>query len=234
MNEQTPKAHFYYTFPARTTRLLRIHQPGNTGGSPGVYLLSPDPERIKELVEEIGEDWYPRYVKPEFTTICRKVISRYNSESVTQLREQLAQEILRGQAAAGESLETRGLQAVVEGTPILIHSVVVGNIDFPDVVDQEIERKLAKQQELEKQATQLEIAKKEAQIKVEEAKGIAESQKIINKTLTPAYLQHEAIITTEKLAKEGKMNFYFVPTSPSGMGMPLVLNNSPVKPSTTK
>lgn len=59
-----------------------------------------------------------------------------------------------------------------------------------------------------------------------EARGIAESQKIINRTLTREYLQHEAIVTTKKLAATGKATFFFVPTSANGMGMPMILNNS--------
>lgn len=188
----------------------------------------PDPDQVKALVEDVGENWYERYVQPEFKTICRKTISKYESAAVTQRRDQIAEEIMTGHH--GPEGDVMGLMDVVKGKPIIISAVVVGNIDFPDAVDQEIERKLAKQQELKKQATQLEIAKKEAQIKVEEAKGIARSQEIINKTLTTEYLQHEAISTAAKLATSPNTTFYFVPTSPNGMGMPIILGDGHPQP----
>src|SRR4051812_41760449 len=45
-----------------------------------------------------------------------------------------------------------------------------------------------------KQTGQLvKVQEQKAQVKIAEAHGIAESQRIINNTLTPQYLQHEAI-----------------------------------------
>ena len=38
---------------------------------------------------------------------------------------------------------------------------------------------------------QVEIAKKDAEIEIERAKGIAEANRIINSSLTAEYLQHE-------------------------------------------
>jgi regulator of protease activity HflC (stomatin/prohibitin superfamily) len=71
--------------------------------------------------------------------------------------------------------------------------LVVGNIDYPEIVARAVDNKLAAQQLLEEKETQKEIAKEDAEIKIEEAKGIAEAQGIINSTLIKNYLQHEAI-----------------------------------------
>lgn len=62
----------------------------------------------------------------------------------------------------------------------------------------------------------VQVAQQKAQIKVEEAKGIAESQRIINNTLTPLYLQHEAIQAQESQSNK----IIYVPSG--NQGIPLV------------
>lgn len=65
---------------------------------------------------------------------------------------------------------------------------------------------------------QVQIAKKEAQIEVEHAKGIAQAQEIINKTLTPQYLQHEAIGAQMEAAKSSAhTETIYIPSGPQGI-----------------
>ncbi len=64
---------------------------------------------------------------------------------------------------------------------------------------------------------QKQIAQKNAQIKIEEAKGIAEAQKIINKTLTTNYLQHEAIMAQQKMANSPNHTTVYIPVGTNGM-----------------
>jgi hypothetical protein len=66
----------------------------------------------------------------------------------------------------------------------------------------------------------VEVEKQKAQIKVAEANGLAESQRIINATLTPAYLQHEAIQAQEHMADSPNHTTIYIPTGQNGI--PLV------------
>jgi hypothetical protein len=66
----------------------------------------------------------------------------------------------------------------------------------------------------------------EAEIKIIEAQGLAKAQQIINSTLTPYYLQHEAIESYTKLAGSQNTTFVILPTSPNSAGMPLILNGA--------
>ena len=66
--------------------------------------------------------------------------------------------------------------------------------------------------EVEKQ-----IAIKNAEIKVEEAKGIAKSQEIINKTLTTNYLQHEAIQAQMAMAHSKNHTTVYIPSGANGI-----------------
>ena len=99
-------------------------------------------------------------------------------------------------------------------------SGVVGNIDYPKVVTEEVEKKLAAKQLLDEKETQREIAKKDAEIRIEEAKGIAEAQRIINSTLTENYLQHEAINAQLKMAASPNHTTVYIPSGENGI--PLV------------
>lgn len=62
--------------------------------------------------------------------------------------------------------------------------------------------------------------KQKAQIRVEEAKGIAESQKLINATLTDQYLQHEAIEAQRSMAGSPNHTQIYIPVGNNGI--PLV------------
>ena len=61
------------------------------------------------------------------------------------------------------------------------------------------------------------IAKREAQVRVEEAKGIAEAQRIINITLTPYYLQLEAINAQKKMASSPNHTTVYIPSGTNGI-----------------
>jgi regulator of protease activity HflC (stomatin/prohibitin superfamily) len=141
---------------------------------------------IKTVVEDFaGEAFYQRYIKEPLRAMVRKNVQSLKSREIKEKRKEIAA------AVAAD------LQEHLKGTPFML----VGNIDYPPVVTQDVEKKLAAQQLLDEKETQREIAKKDAEIRIEEAKGIAEAQKIINATLTQNYLQHEAIQAQLKMAE---------------------------------
>ena len=73
----------------------------------------------------------------------------------------------------------------------------------------------------------VEVEKQKAEIKVQEAKGIAEAQQIINATLTDRYLQHEAIQAQEKMAESPNHTTIYIPSGNNGI--PLVNTIDPTK-----
>ena len=83
-----------------------------------------------------------------------------------------------------------------------------------------VEKKLASLQLLAEKATQREIAVRDAEIRIEEAKGIAEAQRIINATLTSNYLQHEAIQAQLRMADAPNHTTVYIPVGTTGI--PLV------------
>lgn len=169
-------------------------------------IIKIKPGFIKDVVEEYGgADFYERYVKEPLRSMVRKNVQQLESRQVKEKRREIADEV------------NRELQEYLSNTPFIVVATAVGNIDYPKVVTEAVEKKLAAQQLLEEKETQKEIAKKDAEIKIEEAKGIAEAQKIINATLTQNYLQHEAISAQLKMADSPNHTTVYIPAGANGI-----------------
>ena len=76
--------------------------------------------------------------------------------------------------------------------------------------------------ELRIQQTQqlVQVEKQKAQIRIVDAEGIAQSQQIINATLTDRYLQHEAIQAQMQMANSPNHTTIYIPSGNNGI--PLV------------
>jgi hypothetical protein len=164
---------------------------------------------IKDVVEEYaGLNFYPRFIREPLRAMVRKHVQKLDSRQVKEMRSEIAEAVM---------VELRGY---LKGTPFVAISGVVGNIDYPKVVTQAVEKKLAAKQLLDEKETQRQIAKKDAEIRIEEARGIAEAQKIINSTLSLKYLQHEAILAQRAMADSPNHTTVYIPSGANGI--PLV------------
>ena len=76
------------------------------------------------------------------------------------------------------------------------------------------EIRIAQQEQL------IQVEKQKAEIRIVEAGGIAQSQQIINATLTDKYLQHEAIQAQEHMANSQNHTTIYIPSGQNGI--PLV------------
>ncbi len=172
-------------------------------------VLAIEPGHIEDVVVRFGsEQWYGRVVKEPFRTLVRRSVQAHDSREIKTQRGEIAEEV------------RMGLAEHLAETPFKLRSLVVGNIDYPEVVAKAVEKKLASLQVLEEKSTQKEIAMRDAEIRVEEAKGIAEAQRIINETLTPYYLQHEAIGAQLQMAESPNHTTVYIPVGSNGL--PLV------------
>jgi prohibitin 1 len=164
-------------------------------------ILRPVPEELYFLNQEVGTDYYPRIVKPQFMATVRSVVSGYNMVTVPEKSAEIASKV---QAVVVEKLKGRHLE---------IQSIALSDVDFPPIVLRAIEQKQAKEQEKEQKEFELTIASKDAEIARTRAKGEgdairiradgeaegvriraigqAKAQETITQTLTPAYLQYK-------------------------------------------
>ncbi len=102
------------------------------------------------------------------------------------------------------------------GDRIEVLDVFVRDVQAPVRVREAIEEKLQREQNVAAEAFQTEIIQERALQAIEEAKGIAEAQKIISEGLTPAYLTFHYI---EQLQQMPEGTVVYVPTEG---GVPLI------------
>jgi regulator of protease activity HflC (stomatin/prohibitin superfamily) len=104
------------------------------------------------------------------------------------------------------------------GDRIEVLDVFVRDIQAPPTVKDAIEAKLAREQQVASERFQTEIIQERAKQKIEEAKGIAEAQKIINVDLTDRYLMLRYIEALQNLPTGSLI------IAPTQGGMPLLIN----------
>lgn len=156
-----------------------------------------------------------KIILPIIRTEIRNVISKYKAEEIySSKREEIAKEI---EKILIQKLSEKG---------VIVDSFLVRAILLPQEVEDAIQMKLKAQQEAEAMEFKKQKAEEEARIKVIEAKGLAEAQRIINSTLTPYYIQLEAIQLYKNLASSSNTTFIIMPTSPNATGVPLIINGA--------
>jgi regulator of protease activity HflC (stomatin/prohibitin superfamily) len=169
-------------------------------------LISLKKGSVKDIVENYsGIDWYKAKVQKVFRSLVRNAVQKYNSGEIKANRLGIQNEV------------KLGLTEFLNGTPILLEKVVVGNIDFPAKIVNEIENRVAMEEKEKAMDIKDQIAKKEAKIRVTEAIGIRESQEIINASLTDRYLQYEAIKAQASLAGSPNHTTIYIPTGNNGI-----------------
>ena len=195
-----------------------------------VIILRPLQEELYLLAQEVGTDYYPRLVKPQFMATVRSVVSGYNMVTVPEKSTEIASKV---EAVVVEQLKGRHLE---------ILSIALADVHFPPIVLRAIEQKQSKEQEKEQKEFELTIAAKDAEIARTRAKGEgdairiraegeaeglriraigqAKAQGTITKTLTPAYLQYKlydnpnsemVILPEDLMAAPSMLNFEETP-----------------------
>ena len=140
-----------------------------------------------------------RYADLMRDAVATKSINQIFSPDRREIAEDMRQAI---QAKAGNRIE--------------VVDVFVRDIQAPPRVREAIEARIEREQQVEQERFQTEIIQERAQQAIEEARGIAEAQKIISEGLTPAYLTFHYI---EQLGTLPAGSVVYVPTEG---GVPLM------------
>ena len=133
-----------------------------------------DPTKVKEFVEQYGAlaevdhtpeaiatDAYESFVKQPFRTAVRTSIAEYRGLEAPANIPAITDKV------------TAILKQHFEGTPFIIESVTIGHTIPPESVTAGITRKVEATQEYERQAIQLEIAKRNEEIQIAEGRAVA-------------------------------------------------------------
>jgi regulator of protease activity HflC (stomatin/prohibitin superfamily) len=163
--------------------------------------MSPVADEVYFLAKEVGHNWYPQLVRPQFLSAVRGVVAQYTMVTLPERSSEIGNRI---EAVMVEALKGRHLS---------IYSVALSEIEFSKMVLHAIEQKQAKEQEKEQKEFELLIAQRNAEIARIQAKGEgdalriraegegeslriralgqSQAQEIITKTLTPDYLKYK-------------------------------------------
>ena len=150
---------------------------------------------------------YGNFVREPLKTYARDEVQRRNGLEVKDALIQI------GDAVLGR------IRQYADGSPFVISSVVVGNVQYPEEVANAVSRKLAATQELQRKDTEIEIERKERTKREVQAQGIANAMEIIRGQLSPMYIQHEAIEAQKQMVNSPNHTVVYIPVGP--MGVPL-------------
>jgi len=174
-----------------------------------IYNILPD--RADYIYREIQD--IDSYIKTLFRSAMRDSSAKYEAKAMyTEMREAVALDI------------KDSITPQLEAVGIYVVDIKLRNVELPAKIKDSIDEKLKAEQEAQKMEFILDKERMEAERKVVEAEGIATAQEIINRELTPEYIQYLAIQMYKTLADSPNTTFIIVPTSNEGAGMPLILN----------
>ncbi|MEJ2437550.1 MAG: SPFH domain-containing protein [Sulfurovaceae bacterium] len=170
-------------------------------------------------IEKWGAGWEEKIINSQVREVVRDVVGQYTAEQLPEMRNEIA-----------AAITTKISQKItsLEGTPVVLSSVELRNIDLPQKIKDQIERVQIAKQEVTIAEQQKEQAKQEALKKAEIAKGEAERNRIeaqgqadkirieaeeqakanilISKSLSDKLLQLEQIKTQAKFNEALKEN----------------------------
>lgn len=146
---------------------------------------------VQQVVEEYsGVAWYQNNVQRPYRTAVRETVRQSNAFDIKDRSEEI-----------GDAVLAR-LREEYEGTPVEFLSISIGNINYPQSVEQRVVANLAAEQRRQRMEVQRQIAEAEAAIREIRARGEAQAQEIQEATLTPLYVQHEAAELYQALADD--------------------------------
>ena len=166
----------------------------------GRELREKDPDSIVKVA-------YGNFVREPLRTFARDEVQRRNGLEVKDALIPI-----------GDAVLAR-IQRYAAGSPFIIGSVVVGNVQYPEEVAMAVSRKLAATQELQRKDTEIEIERKERTKREVQAQGIANAMEIIRGQLSGMYIQHEAIEAQKLMVNSPNHTVVYIPVGP--MGVPL-------------
>lgn len=206
-----------YTYDIRTKEALEemsvLSKNGLTIDVELSYRYQPQADKIGELHGNIGLDYLKVILKPEIRSATREVIGKYLPEELySTKRETIQDEIYQ---RTKENVEKKYL---------VLDEVLIREVALPASLKAAIEQKLEEEQLSFQYDFLLDREKKEAERKIIEAKAKAESNRILNASLTTNILKDKGIEATLELAKSPNSKVVVVGGGDDG-GLPLILGN---------
>jgi regulator of protease activity HflC (stomatin/prohibitin superfamily) len=142
-----------------------------------------DPTRVNKVFQKIGDE------QQVITTIIAPAVSEVLKAAISQ---KTTEEIITERAQIKAEIDTN-LQNRLAPYGVIVDDVSIVNFAFPEEFSKAVEARQIAEQQARQAEFNADKAAQEAQANINRAKGEAEAQKLQEKTLTPAFLQKQAI-----------------------------------------
>ena len=169
-------------------------------------------DQLGNLHQSLGQGYLQRVIQPAIRSAARSVIGRYTPDDLYgSKRDAIQVEIYQ---------ETK---KILDKQYVQLNEILIRDITLPNTIKDAIERKLNQEQESLEYEFRLVTASKEAEKVIIEAKGKAESNRILSASLTDKILQDKGIDATIKLAESDNSKVIVIGSGDSGL--PIILGN---------
>ncbi|MGI8504856.1 MAG: prohibitin family protein [Hassallia sp.] len=142
-----------------------------------------DPTRVNKVYQKIGDE------QQIITTIIAPAVSEVLKAAISQ---KTTEETITERAEIKAELDTQ-LKNRLTPYGVIVDDVSIVNFAFPEEFSKAVEGRQIAEQQARLAEFNADKAAQEAQANINRAKGEAEAQKLQEKTLTPAFLQKQAI-----------------------------------------
>ena len=174
-------------------------------------LYKVTPSRAPYILQNIGEDYEDKIVRPVTRTAIRDNAVNYQAVDLySTKREEFQYKINK---TISDNFAKNGLE---------VQQILVRNITLPESVRQSIESKIQAEQDAQKMQFVLQKERQEADRKRVEAQGIADYQKIISTGLTDKQLQYQSILAQQAIATSPNTKIIIMG---SGKSTPIMLSD---------
>ena len=174
------------------------------------YRYRPIKNQIGYLHNNVGENYHEAVVVPEIRSATREVIGKYLPEDLYSVKRELIQ---------NEIYERSNTD--IENRFIDLDVILIREVGLPPKLRAAIERKLEQEQKSLEYKFKIEQATKEAERRRIEAKGKAQANRLLSKSLTDKILRDKGIEATLKLAQSENSKVVVVGSGKNGL--PLIL-----------
>jgi len=164
-----------------------------------------DPASIISIYKTMGTEYKETVVDPTIRSVIRDAFATYDTKTLYS----------SGRTNLSEEIEKR-LSVDLKPRGIIIEDVLLRSAEPPASVKTAIEQKQQMEQEIQKKQFEVQKEQAEANRKIAEANGIAEANRIISNSITPAYIEW---YTVDMLKNHHSDAMMYIPTGSNGLPM---------------
>jgi SPFH domain / Band 7 family len=176
-------------------------------------------DQLRAVVEKYGgENWYVNNVRDQYRATVRDKVQKLEVFQVKDEMRRIGDEVLAD------------MRVRYKDTPIEFLSVDIGDIRYPQGVVDSVIAKFVTNEENERKDIELEIAQRQIDIGIAEARGIADAQQIIRTTLDPMFLQFEALRAIEEMGSSPNTTFVMTPLGAGAQAPVIMIPDTPTRP----